>query len=169
MHDTAFDFIARTVEASGLAAGSILEVGSGEQDNGGYGSQVRNLFTGPYFGIDRVSGPGVDAVMDIETTVPACGPFDTVLSAEMMEHTPHPWVAMNNMAQALKPGGHLIVTCRGYDDHGYAPVHMAPWDFWRFSVQGMVHLLHFVGLRVIRCSPDPHEMWRGVLAHAVKP
>lgn len=182
MHDTAFAFIEEVVRENHLDGGRVFEVGANERDNGGFGSRVRHLFPNAsrYYGIDKIDGPGVDMVADIEAW-PSYGQpgssgmnaawwtesWDTVLCAEMLEHTPMPWRALHNMAAILKPGGSLILTCRGYDESGCAPVHMEPHDYWRFSRRGVDHMLENAGFKIVRSQWDPDPMWRGVLAHAV--
>lgn len=174
MHDTAYRFLASQVDAFGLADKSVLEIGSSQENDGGYGGRVRALFTGRYHGIDRVDGPGVDQVADIEDMMEARalwlrGPWDVVLCLEVLEHTPRPWLAIGHMAYIVPDGGSLIITCRGYDKEGYAPVHMEPHDYWRFSTAAVESMIQDAGLRMLTCVPDPHREWRGVLAHAIQP
>jgi hypothetical protein len=168
VHDTVFLWLKDQVSTYDLAGLDVFEVGSSQSNDGGYGNSVRDLFRGHYLGVDREPGPGVDAVWDIETGFSSHMP-PVILCLEVLEHTPRPWLAIANMAQGLRSQGHFLLSCRGYDQIGYAPVHMEPHDYWRFSVQGVRIMLEDNGLQILNIHSDPHPMWRGVMAHAIKP
>lgn len=139
------------VERHRLAGCSVVELGS-RNVNG----TVRDLFTGTYLGIDREAGPGVDVVADVEDphTALRFGQADVVISTEALEHTPHPERFLRTAAHLCRPGGTLLLTCRGYDERGCWEVHDAP-DYWRFGRPAMVELLlpHFYGATV-ETDPD---------------
>lgn len=138
MHQSVRDYVARMVTEHDLLGRSVLEVGS-YNVNG----TVRDLFTGTYIGMDVVPGPGVDMVADIEDTIAMMmlGPFDVVVSTEMLEHTLRPERALRNMSRLTGPRGVLLVTCRGYDQRGCWEVHHPP-DRWRLSDGVLRELLH---------------------------
>lgn len=111
----------------------VLEVGS-LNING----TVRDFFTGcDYIGVDVAQGPGVDVVaLGQDLDYPAAS-FDTVVSAECMEHNPE-WAAtfanMHRMADGL-----VLMTCAttGRAEHGTprsdpgsSPLTLG-WDYYR--------------------------------------
>jgi hypothetical protein len=138
----------------------VLEIGGGG-DNGSR-PPLRELFGGKVTVMDRVDGAGVDIVHDAEQFF--SHKTSVVLCTEVLEHTLHPWWLIHNAADALLPGGYLILSARGYDVDGCAPVHMTPHDYWRFSVAAVRSMLEDAGLTVLECVRDPDRVWRGVMA-----
>lgn len=148
---------------AGIAAeltGVTLEVGS-LNVNG----TVRDLFAGPYVGVDMRPGPGVDQIAVASALPFPDRSFDTVVSTEMLEHDPTFWLSIPEMARVLRPGGHLLLTARG---NGF-PTHDYPADYWRFSPSAFALLFDLADLDTVevRDDPDPHSP--GVFGHAVKP
>jgi SAM-dependent methyltransferase len=86
--------------------------------------------------------------------------FDTVISTEVLEHTPEPPALIAEMARVLKPGGSMIVT---------APfafrLHEEPYDFFRFTPHGLASMLERAGLRVVQVTPFG-SVW-SVVGHKV--
>lgn len=76
------------------------------------------------------------------------GSFDTVLSTQVLEHTPKPWVLFAEMGRVLKPGGTLIVTI----PFSYR-VHSEPFDFYRFTRYALADLCEASGLEVVSIQP----------------
>lgn len=74
--------------------------------------------------------------------------FDTVLSTQVLEHTPRPWALFGEMARVLKPGGTLIVTI----PFSYR-VHSEPFDFYRFTRYALQTLSEENGLSVTSIEP----------------
>ncbi len=72
------------------------------------------------------------------------GAFDTVISTEVLEHTPDPAGLVAEMARVLKPGGTVILTTP------FAfRLHEEPYDYFRFTPHGLTSLLERAGLRVV--------------------
>lgn len=161
MHESVRAFVAEQVAEKHLADLSVLEVGS-YNVNG----TVRDLFTGRYAGVDMRDGPGVDTVARSDALPFPASEFDVVVSTEMLEHDQRPWLSVAEMARVLRPGGHLLLTCRGYDGRGCFPVHDYPDDHWRFTVSSVRLLLTDAGL-VADVIEDPQAP--GVFAAATKP
>ncbi len=65
-----------------------------------------------YHGIDRVPGPGVDAVADGATYRPPFAP-DCVVCCEVLEHADHARALVQQLAAVVADGGKVIVTCAG--------------------------------------------------------
>lgn len=126
---------------------SILEVGSLDVNGG-----VRDLFpkASSYIGTDLVAGPGVDIVSDILETPGWRAGFGLVICLEMLEHCRAPWIAIFNMHRALRPGGTLLLTTRGYGFH----LHEHPVDYWRFGPGCLENLLEDVGFTEYEVAPD---------------
>lgn len=150
MHVSAVTWVAAQVVRWGLADKHVLEVGS-LNVNG----SVRPLFTGPYHGIDKQEGNGVDSIMDAERLTYWDNSFDVVLSTEMLEHVERPWRVLEEMERVCKPEGHLLVTCRGYDERGAFPVHGYPDDIWRFSARSLWVMAMDAGWNVRSVEADP--------------
>ena len=94
----------------------ILEVGSLDING-----SIRSIASGcEYIGIDIGPGPGVDVVVPGQEYAGEDESFDTVLSAECMEHNPAWRETMTNMVRVLRPGGLFLLTCAapGRPEHG---------------------------------------------------
>jgi SAM-dependent methyltransferase len=72
------------------------------------------------------------------------GAFDTVLSIQVLEHTPRPALLMSEMSRVLAPDGIMILA---------APfqfrLHEEPHDYFRYTPHGLRQLCSDVGLEVI--------------------
>ena len=135
-------------EATSHVAGVLLDVGCGDK-------RYEEIFS------DRVSayyGLDYPATRHLSGGVPVCDIYgdgmhlpiagdsvDTVLSAQVLEHVPEPWVAMDELARVLRPSGHLIVTVPGE-----WRVHGEPYDYYRFTRSGLRYLAERSGLEVVR-------------------
>ena len=74
--------------------------------------------------------------------------FDTVFSAQVLEHVPEPARMLAEMARVLKVGGCLILTA----PHIWG-VHEAPEDYFRFTGYGLGYLAHQAGLTPLYVRP----------------
>lgn len=153
MHASVLAFVRETVSQYELANRSTLEIGSLDVNGG-----VRQFFNGAFIGTDMRPGPGVDKVvnshfLDEHFSIES---FSVVISTEMLEHDSRPWTTIANIDYVLQPGGHAIITARGYDQRGCFPVHDYPDDLWRFSVEGAIALVEGCSsLTVIDAKSDP--------------
>ena len=106
--------------------GKILDVGS-RNING----TIRDVLP-VTLGIDYVSGPCVDQVLDATKLIETFGAdsWDNVISNDALEHMQDWDGCLTNMWGVLKPGGMFLITManpkKGY--HGY------PHDYWRISL-----------------------------------
>jgi len=132
------------------ARGRLLDVGCGDKP---YEDWFRP-FVSAYIGIEHgatfaatAAGTGTGGRPDV---VYGAGPlpfkdgsFDTVLSVQVLEHTPRPGALMAEMSRVLAPDGVLILT---------APfqfrLHEQPHDYFRYSPHGLRQLCTDVGLEV---------------------
>ena len=115
----------------------VLEVGSLDING-----SVRELFTDcRYVGVDLQLAPGVDLACQGQMVEFPSGHFDTVISAECMEHNPFWRETTANMLRMTKPGGLVLISCAttGRLEHGTtrtnpdaSPFTSAEsWDYYR--------------------------------------
>jgi SAM-dependent methyltransferase len=150
MHGSARAFVERQVRQLDIAALATLEVGSLDVNGG-----VRDLFTGDYLGVDMRPGPGVDAVMNAEALHFDDGEWATVVSTEVMEHCDRPWRMLSEMTRVTAPGGHVLLTVRGFDERGAFALHDHPADHWRLGPGALEILAGDAGLAIVECIADP--------------
>jgi SAM-dependent methyltransferase len=131
------------------AHGRLLDVGCGDKP---YEAWFRP-FVSSYVGVEHAGTFSVTAASGMRGrpdvvygggTLPfRDGSFDTVLSVQVLEHTPRPAELMAEMSRVLAPDGVLILT---------APfqfrLHEQPHDYFRYSPHGLRRLCADVGLEV---------------------
>lgn len=94
----------------------VLEVGSLDING-----SVRELFDQcDYTGVDLQLGPGVDLACQGQLVEFPTNHFDTVISAECLEHNPFWRETVANMLRMTKPGGMVLISCAttGRLEHG---------------------------------------------------
>lgn len=105
----------------------VLDFGCG-------GSPYRTLFTcNQYIRADYVRSTGLDLLIDEGGLLPIPdGSCDCVLSTQVLEHVRDPIRYLSEAHRVLRPGGALILTTHGiWEDHG------CPYDFWRWTRDGL--------------------------------
>lgn len=158
MHASVLKWVQAVVGDYGLAGRHTLECGAFNVNG-----TPRMFFSGDYWGIDMREQPGfVDQVANANDIPFEDSQFEVVVTTEMLEHDPHPWQSCNEMARVLAPGGHLLLTTRGF----HFSLHDYPSDYWRFSLDAIALLVHEAGLRIEQLCEDPE--FSGVFCHAVK-
>jgi SAM-dependent methyltransferase len=154
-------------EAIGLFGTSqkirILDYGCG-------GSPYRSLFpNSDYVRADFTCCEGLDILLPSDSSIPVPdGCFDMVLSTQVLEHVPEPGNYIAESFRVLKPSGFLVLTTHGlFEDHG------CPYDFQRWTADGLRSLLERTGFRVkeakkLTCGPRAlcffinqgfHQLW----------
>jgi SAM-dependent methyltransferase len=129
-----------------MAHGRMLDVGCGDKP---YEALFRPYVTA-YIGVEHqatfagtnASTRGVaDVVYDGHTLPFPDGSFDTVMSIQVLEHTPDPQRLVDEMARVLGDRGTLILT---------APfsfrLHEEPHDYFRYTPHGLRVLVEHAGL-----------------------
>lgn len=130
--------------------GKILEIGSRQVVPGG--ESKRNLFPDcEYVGFDYYRDANTDVVGDAHELAKFFGcEFDAVFSLAVFEHLAMPWVVAAEINKILKVGGLTF-----HSSHFAFPVHERPWDFWRYTDQGLRVLFSPpLGFEVINCAFD---------------
>jgi SAM-dependent methyltransferase len=128
----------------------VLEIGSLDING-----SVREVFEGcDYTGVDLQLGPGVDLAVQGQLLEFPTGHFDTVISAECLEHNPYWRETLANMMRMTREGGTVLMSCAttGRLEHGTTRTNpdaspfttAARWDYYRNltarDVEGAVHL-----------------------------
>jgi SAM-dependent methyltransferase len=84
--------------------------------------------------------------------------FDTVLNVQVLEHTPHPGLLVNEMGRVLKRDGTLLLS---------APfqfrLHEEPHDYFRYSPHGLRTLCEAAGLEIVE-TRSQGSLW-SVIGH----
>lgn len=90
-----------------------------------------------------IDGAEPDVIGDALLLPFKSGSLDGVLATQVLEHVRRPWVAIEEIARCLKPGGWCILT---------VPMswrlHEEPWDYWRFTRYGVRSMAEDCGLEV---------------------
>jgi len=118
--------------------GVLLDYGCG-------GSPYRPLFnTSSYLRADYVDVGNLDCRIGGDNKLPlADQSCDTVLSTQVLEHVFSPGDYLAEAFRVLRPGGKLILTTHGiWEDRG------CPWDFWRWTTDGLRKEVERAGFEV---------------------
>ncbi len=156
--------VADLKRAAPYAHGRLLDVGCGAKPY----EPIFRPFVTSYIGIEHEatfemtsaskSGRRPDLVYDGTRLPFDDGSFDTILNAEVLEHTPRPAALVAEMSRVLKDDGVLIIA---------APfqfrLHEQPYDFFRYTLHGLRALCADANLEVID-EGRQGGLW-SVLAH----
>jgi SAM-dependent methyltransferase len=123
--------------------GRLLDVGCGSKP---YADLLTSAES--YVGLDTAATMhGLERVDVVGTALALpfhAGRFDSVLCTEVLEHTPEPLAALQEIWRVTKPGGLLLLTVPMSEQ-----LHEEPADFYRFTHYGARHLLDKAGFRVL--------------------
>src|SRR5262249_1376491 len=146
--DLQWSLLGRALEVvAPCARGRLLGVGCGDKPY----ERIFRPHIAEYFGIEHeaaFSATGAnlgssrpDYLYDGDQLPFEKGTFDTVLSVQVLEHTPYPRRLISEMARVLKTDGTLILA---------APfsfrLHEEPRDYFRYSPHGLRELCREAGL-----------------------
>lgn len=116
----------------------ILELGT-KRDVIEFPTTRKNQFKnyGEYVMSDYQPGVDVDEVADIHRLSKVFGEerFDVIISMSVFEHIKYPQLAAHEMMKTLSRGGILFV-----QTHQTFPIHGYPYDYFRFSKDGLAAL-----------------------------
>ncbi len=119
---------------------SVLDYGCG-------GSPYRQLFQNTdYKRADFLDCGELDYKLAEDSRVPEKNcTFDFILSTQVLEHVTDPRVYLAECHRLLKPEGELALTTHGtFEDHG------CPYDFHRWTAEGLRRILEASGFDVVR-------------------
>ncbi len=159
MHPTAFVFACAALPRTAVSGRHVLEVGS-YNVNGSARPAVVAHGPASYVGVDASPQPGfVDIVLPAEQLVKQFGEnaFDVLISTETLEHTENWRTVIDEMKCVLRPGGLLVLTCRG---PGF-PRHEYPQDFWRFTLDDFGRIFADFDIETLIEDPTPGVLFAG--------
>lgn len=97
-----------------------------------------------YTGVDLPANPLADAHLDTDgRMILPDASADLVLSSQVLEHVPDPDAYLAEAMRVLRPGGTLLLSTHGFWKH-----HPHPLDLWRWSCQGLRHVVERSGYEV---------------------
>jgi SAM-dependent methyltransferase len=162
--DLQFWYLIQDFKAVGpTVTGRLLDVGCGDRPYEAFFPNVAEYVGVEHaatFAMTAASGAArqPDFLYDGVTLPFSEGSFDSVLCAQVLEHTPEPQRLIGEMARVLKDGGTMILT---------APfsfrLHEEPHDYFRYTPHGFRAMLSQVGVEPIEVHPHG-GLW-SVLAH----
>jgi SAM-dependent methyltransferase len=130
-----FDLLERIVAIS--PPEPVIEFGALRVPTQTHLPSVRSVFAGfQYSGADMMRGVGVDQLQDLRQIGIRDGSIGTVLLLDTIEHVEDPRTAMAELRRCMAPHGMLLLTT-----HFFFPKHAYPYDYWRFTSEGILSLL----------------------------
>ncbi len=121
-------------------SGDVFDYGCG-------GAPYAELFAGcrSYVRADIVPGPRVDRLLGADgLTRERDAGYDWVFSTQVLEHVPDPAAYLRECHRLLRPGGNLLLTT-----HGLFPEHGCPFDFQRWTADGLVRAARTAGFDIV--------------------
>jgi SAM-dependent methyltransferase len=165
MHDQAYEWVASYAHL--VPAGSVvLEMGA-RNING----TIRGLFptVAEWTALDITDGPEIDVVADAADY--DGGPYDAIVSCELLEHAERAQEIVWNMGRLVNKGGVLILTCAGTGRrrHGQHGAEAPACDEWYRNVSGdeLLGWLGEAGFVTVLIDEDPEAAdtrcvaWKG--------
>jgi len=136
----------------------VLDIGCGHKPYRDHFGRSR------YFGMDRTAEDSRPDFLGDACRIPIqTGAVDIVFSTQVIEHVPKPDQMLREFNRVLKPGGFLVLT-----GPMYWPLHEEPFDFYRFTKYGFVHLLRESGFADWEIREDGGDWAQIVLALNLK-
>jgi len=144
INNRSFDLI------SHLIKGTVLDLGCGEKP---FKKEIQKL-SESYFGVDWPSSVHNKNEIDIYSNISKALPFksnsvDTIVSFQVMEHLPEPFVFLKECRRILCKNGKIILTTPFMWG-----VHESPHDYYRYTQYGLKYLLVQSGFRNINIMPN---------------
>jgi uncharacterized protein YbaR (Trm112 family)/SAM-dependent methyltransferase len=122
--------------------GIVLNAGSGQ----------REIKLGKIdLNIDIVPANKPDILADLHDIPLQNESVDTIVSIAVLEHTRYPWIVAQEFHRVLRAGGYGIVAVPFLQ-----PQHACPHDYVRFTEQGLIELMKYVGFEVIETGHVHH-------------
>jgi SAM-dependent methyltransferase len=131
------------------AKGNLLDLGCGKAPLFGMYAHLVDLVTCVDWNKSLHHLDHIDCLADVSRPLPfLSGSFDTVVLTDVLEHLPHPWSAMREVARVLRPQGHLLLGVPFL--YG---IHEAPHDYYRYTEHILRELCENSGLEVLELHP----------------
>ncbi|MBI4325301.1 MAG: class I SAM-dependent methyltransferase [Chloroflexi bacterium] len=129
--------------------GRILDVGCGLKPYDSLLTQSGDSYIGTDYPTTMVNSYQVATKADVFATCQslpfAAESFDTVISTQVLEHVPQPRLLISEAHRVLKPGGILLISAPMT-----WPLHEEPYDFYRYTIYGLRHLLESARFKIIQ-------------------
>jgi SAM-dependent methyltransferase len=135
---------------SNLMSGIVVDLGCGEKP---FKGEIKKL-SKKYFGVEWPLTVHNKEEIDIYSNISKALPFksdsvDTIVSFQVMEHLPEPFVFLKECRRILCKNGKIILTTPFMWG-----VHEAPYDYYRYTQYGLKYLLEKSGFRNINVLPN---------------
>jgi SAM-dependent methyltransferase len=151
-HASCLEFGRQVLSEPDIKCRRVLEVGARDW-NGSLRPYIESFDPAEYLGTDVRPGPGVDALVPVETLVARFGRagFDLVVATEVLEHVRDWRAAVDNLKQCCRPNGTILFTTRS---RGF-PSHMWPHDYWRYELEDVRAI--FADTDILALESDPEQ------------
>lgn len=128
------------------AHGDVLDIGCGNKP---YFPIFSNI--GKYVGCDIVqsSDNKVDILCNVTEIALPDEQFDTVFSTQVLEHVAEHSKMLDEAYRLLKKNGKIILSAPMCWQH-----HEVPYDFFRFTKYGLIHLFEKAGFKIIKIEAN---------------
>jgi SAM-dependent methyltransferase len=133
----------------GHVHGDLLDLGAGTLPYYGvYRDFVTSVTASDWQNSHHETGH-IDVISDLNEGIPfKSDAFDTVLLADVLEHTHEPQNVFNESSRVLRRGGKLLL----FVPFMYG-IHEEPFDYYRYTSHELERLSQEAGLRVIDIKP----------------
>ena len=131
----------------------ILDIGSGNSRNIAYLHASNSVIRLDYPVSNRRYELRPDVFGDACYLPVVDNAFDAIFLFEVLEHLDAPNRAIREIRRALQPRGKLFVSVPFV-----YPIHDAPYDFQRFTIHGIRHLLQTLGFEVVQIAQHGNSL-----------
>ena len=129
-------------QVTAIAKPDILEIGTKNWGGASTHWRARYPQANKYILSDYVAGADVDVMADAHILSRVFGEnsFDVIIAKSVFEHLRKPWIVAQEMLKTLKHGGVFLVVT-----HNCFPIHSYPYDYFRYTKDGLESLFDGVG------------------------
>ena len=138
MHGTIMPFLKANLLPEDIVSKRVLEIGS-LNINGSPEEYILSHLPSMYIGIDEYAGLNVDIKMSGDHLQSLFAPesFDIVICLEVLEHAKEWRQLIDQIKYVTRPGGCVILTCRGPNCQYHGDPEFNYGDFYRFTISDM--------------------------------
>lgn len=152
--DVAIDSFVRQSAASVRPGQRILDAGCGESRHADYFGHVHRVAVDSRIGEETWDYSLLDAAADLHQLPFQAGVFDAVLCTVVLEHVADPLAVLREFRRVLKAGARVwLVTPLLWEEH------QKPHDYYRFTSDGLRHLLGRAGFEAQSVHPIGGFFW----------